>query len=447
MQTLRSNPDDQVATLGIKNLSVAYGNRQVLQCISFETIQTGITVVMGPAGVGKSTLLRAVSLGPSENSSIRISGTITYCGKPLSKQHHPYIVRQKLGLAHRTVLENLTDSLPHRSDLSRSEQEDSVTQALEPWDCEDIAQSLDMPLIDLPPPAQRRVAILAGALSAEAVLLLDEPGAGLDDASAKRVTKLIKKLSESRAVVVTTHHQARARALRGTVIFLVAGMVEETAPATTFFDNPKSLESKHFLKTGGTRTTRLTPMSWPASKTHDPAMPQNIGAFRGPNGFRWLIPGVLGGTPRPGLTQRIEDDVAALLRMGVSLLVTLEEQVPFDIEPFINSRIGHMWFPIDDMKAPDPIKTVAFLETIRRQIDSRQTVAFHCRAGLGRTGVMLGAYLIHGGEHHTTALQRLRKINPDWVQSMEQERFLKKFRAYLTNKQERPTTILGVDEQ
>ena len=47
--------------------------------------------------------------------------------------------------------------------------------------------------------------------------------------------------------------------------------------------------------------------------------PRDVGfvsAYRGPSGFEWLVQGVLGGTPKPGLVLPLEEDLDALLRVG-----------------------------------------------------------------------------------------------------------------------------------
>ena len=53
-----------------------------------------------------------------------------------------------------------------------------------------------------------------------------------------------------------------------------------------------------------------------------------------------------------------------------------------------------------------------------------EVVAVHCLAGLGRTGLVLAAWLIQQGLTAEEALRRLRTIEPGFVQSLEQEALL-----------------------
>lgn len=56
-----------------------------------------------------------------------------------------------------------------------------------------------------------------------------------------------------------------------------------------------------------------------------------------------------------------------------------------------------------------------------------EVVAFHCRAGLGRTGTLLACQLIWSGERAIRAIERVRQINPRAIQSDEQVAFLRAF--------------------
>jgi atypical dual specificity phosphatase len=59
-----------------------------------------------------------------------------------------------------------------------------------------------------------------------------------------------------------------------------------------------------------------------------------------------------------------------------------------------------------------------------RLIQEGDVLAVHCRAGLGRTGTVVAGWLIHEGLTAEAALDRLRRIDPGYVQSSQQEAFL-----------------------
>lgn len=83
------------------------------------------------------------------------------------------------------------------------------------------------------------------------------------------------------------------------------------------------------------------------------------------------------------------------------------------------------------MKAPDVDQAVRICKTIENEIMEGRVVAVHCRAGMGRTGTVLACYLIWKGDDAIDALEKVRGVEPRWVQSMEQVEFLQMFEDHL----------------
>jgi atypical dual specificity phosphatase len=79
------------------------------------------------------------------------------------------------------------------------------------------------------------------------------------------------------------------------------------------------------------------------------------------------------------------------------------------------------------MAAPSIPQAVGLCREIEQSLVQGEVIAVHCRAGLGRTGTILAAYLIWEGQDALGALESARRINPQWVQSTEQVEFLEAF--------------------
>jgi protein-tyrosine phosphatase len=152
----------------------------------------------------------------------------------------------------------------------------------------------------------------------------------------------------------------------------------------------------------------------------------------GPRNFLWLRKGVLAGTPRPGLLIELDYDLAALQRVGVTVLVSLTTR-PIAPDALANYGIHGIAFPIKDMGVPTIDKAMALCAQIAAHIKQGDAVALHCKAGMGRTGAMLAAQLIWEGKTALDALETARRIEPRWVQSEEQVNFLDKFALALAN--------------
>jgi atypical dual specificity phosphatase len=151
----------------------------------------------------------------------------------------------------------------------------------------------------------------------------------------------------------------------------------------------------------------------------------------GPRGFFWILPGRLAGLPRPGIIAELEDDLAGLSRVGVTLLVTLEEMRTIDAVALATNGVDAVHFPVPDMGAPELGPTVELCSEIARRMAAGVVVAFHCRAGLGRTGTLLACQLVWAGGTALDAIDRVRRVNPRCIQSDTQAAFIQAFEVAL----------------
>ncbi len=148
---------------------------------------------------------------------------------------------------------------------------------------------------------------------------------------------------------------------------------------------------------------------------------------RGPVGFHWLVPGKLAGCAEPGAQATLETELALLAGAGVHMLITLTER---DLDPaaLARHRLSNLHVPIADRQAPSIAQAYMLASRIQRLMDQGLTVAVHCKSGIGRTGVVLAAWMMReGGYSVASALQRLRRVNPAYVRTPDQEGFLLAF--------------------
>ena len=180
-----------------EGLSVGYGGRAVLGGVSF-TVDPGRTVcVLGPNGGGKTTLFRALvgELEPLEGS-VRVSDRPAYVAQT---------ERTRLDFPVTALDVALMGALAHgrwwlpprRADRS------AAGAALERVG---LAEAADTPFGELSG-GQRQRALLARALVQDStVLLLDEPLAGVDPASAQLIDAIFAELrDEGRTLLVSSH--------------------------------------------------------------------------------------------------------------------------------------------------------------------------------------------------------------------------------------------------
>lgn len=491
------------AVLHAQGFGVAFGERVILAELNFSVPDHGVTVLMGPAGTGKSTLLRSLAGLLQASPRFKSWGRIDYQDQPLSAHHHPALVVQNP----RMLAARIQDSLAQRAreagwQLSPLELRQRIHSLLTDHHSADLLPLLDQPALQLSSTQQRRVAILAELLAAPALLMLDEPTTGLPEEGVRQVMDLIRHIAQQRPVLVVLHHQQQARQLGQHILLLAGGRIQAQGDCAEFFTHPPHAVAAQFVRTGscsvpspdadpGTLDEAVTPPpplpvhavqprpqarppapSPAPAAVHPPAaastaaqppraappaptptptlaaapaatgmtptltLPPSVTtpadhappAYRGPRGFRWVVPGKIGTAPLPGAVIDINHDLAALRDVGVTVLITLTRRdLPQDRLAAHGLRNLHL--PIYDREAPSISQLRMLAIRITRLIEQGEVLAVHCRAGLGRTGTVVAGWLIHEGLTADAALERIRGIDPDYVQSQAQEEFLHQLEA------------------
>ncbi|MGZ5179544.1 MAG: phosphatase domain-containing putative toxin [Ramlibacter sp.] len=411
------------AVLELRGFGVAYGTRTVLDAIDLDVPASGCTVLLGPSGTGKSTLLRTIAGHNTANPQVRTWGSSRYAQAPCEPGHRPALVAQNSRLLVSNVLENLVFHLPGRSALTRRMQIDAVVPLVEQCGQQWLLDALHSPVVERPLAQQRVIAILREAIAAPALLMVDEPTAGLAAQEAHAIVDLLAVLSGSRALLVVLHNLREARQLANHVVLVAGGRLQEAGEPRSFFERPASESGRLFLATGSCpEPARIAP---PRVATFNAAP----SAACGPRGFAWLLPGRLAGTPWPGLIHDIDYDLQLLADVGVTQLVCLTEE-RFDPGWAAPHGIGCRSSPMPDMHAPGLAQAVALCRELDALLQRGEVVAVHCRAGLGRTGTVLAAYWLWRGGGRLDALRALedvRRMEAGWVQSSVQVRFLEDF--------------------
>lgn len=187
------HPDRTTGPVGVEGLCFGYpGSATDLLSELTISLPIGLTVVTGPSGVGKSTLLELLA-GLRQPSA----GTVT-----VPRSH---LVSQRPFLTPGTVRDNLT--------LGNDSTDDELWEVLREVGLDGmiaaLAQGLDTRVGDdgfgLSAGQRARLTLARAALSSASLVLLDEPTAHLDQESAALAHHMIQRLAVARTVVAVTH--------------------------------------------------------------------------------------------------------------------------------------------------------------------------------------------------------------------------------------------------
>lgn len=191
-----------------REISLAYGDRIILNRVSFGVRYGEAKIVMGGSGTGKSTLLRLV-LGLIKPDS----GQIFIDGEEITDntEEEMMIVRRKIGMVFQEGA--LFDSLPVYDNVAYRLREQRVPEAdIEPVVMRmlrfvDLEHAVEKMPNELSGGMRRRVGIARALVGNPKIILYDEPTAGLDPITARTINELALKLRDLEDVssIFVTH--------------------------------------------------------------------------------------------------------------------------------------------------------------------------------------------------------------------------------------------------
>lgn len=424
--------------VNFKKFGVAFGERIILRSVDLQIPDKGIVTLLGPSGTGKSTLLRTMCGINNAVSTLRTWGEVSYLDEPLGDSEYPVLVGQKAKLIMATVFENIINDLPEKHNLTKAQQRELAERLLKQAGLESLIKDINLPVVDLPLSVQRHLAIARSASASPKVLCVDEPTADLGAIESKNILDYLISVSERCAVILVLHNQKQAKALPGITALLAGGWIQESKSTKEFFENPQNDITKEFLRSGScsipSANAKPEELDEHAIYPEPPSVPEAANTYVsdsfGPRGFLWLKKGLLAGTPRPGIVADKKYDLKALEKVGIKTLVSLTTN-RFSKDDLSKYGIEGLWLKIKDMHSPSMQDAADMCEQVNQRLLKNDAVAYHCKAGLGRTGTMLAAQLIWEGNSALDALESVRKIEPRWVQSDEQVNFIENFANFM----------------
>lgn len=184
----------------VKNLCKAYGDLLVLENVSF-TVGVGVTALWGPSGVGKTTLLR-ILLGLEKPDSGELMGMA---------------VRWSAVFQEDCLLEGL-DALGNLRFALGTDYEEAKAAAM--LTALGLTWETGKPVGAWSGGMKRRLALARALLAPSEAIALDEPFTGLDDENRQRAIRAIRRVAETKPVILVTHDRTELNLLRANIVNL-----------------------------------------------------------------------------------------------------------------------------------------------------------------------------------------------------------------------------------
>lgn len=240
----------------IEEINYYYGDLQALRNVTLEVPLRSVTVFFGPAGGGKTTLLRLINRLNDMVEDTRMTGRIFLDGKNVyDRDVNLTSLRRRVGMVFAlplplpgTVRENVIYGLKLAGNRDRATMEEvlerSLTQAAL-WD--EIKDRLDSPAYDLSGGQQQRLCIARSLALEPEVLLLDEPTSGLDPISTRKVEESLHELKKLYTIIIVPHSIQQAARVADQAAFLLMGDLIEYRSGMEIFTTPHDRRTEDYI--------------------------------------------------------------------------------------------------------------------------------------------------------------------------------------------------------
>jgi len=246
----------ETTTLQVKDLRLAYDDKEALHGINMDIPKKRVTAFIGPSGCGKSTLLRCFNRMNDLVDGCNITGQILLDGNNIyDRAVEVADLRRRVGMVFqkpnpfpKSIYENVAYGLRIQGINKKREIDETVEWALKSaalW--EEVKDRLHESALGMSGGQQQRLVIARTIAVKPEVLLLDEPASALDPISTLKIEELIHELKNDFTIVIVTHNMQQAARVSDYTAFMYMGDLIEFGVTDTLFTNPEKKQTEDYI--------------------------------------------------------------------------------------------------------------------------------------------------------------------------------------------------------
>jgi len=220
----------------VDNIVKDYGDLRAVDGVSFEVKKGDILGFLGPNGAGKSTTMKMIAgfLSPTAGTA-SVAGFDVQKNPMEAKKRIGYLPESSPAYPEMTVVEFLTYVAETRGYRTKDEIHDRLANVIVKCHLQTVQNQA---IETLSKGYRQRVGVAQAILHDPPVLILDEPTDGLDPNQKHEVRKLIKAMSEDKAIILSTHILEEVEAICNRIIVIDQGKVRVN-------ETPEEFKARH----------------------------------------------------------------------------------------------------------------------------------------------------------------------------------------------------------
>lgn len=249
-------PNQASPKIRVEDVGYSYDGQPALRDVTLDAPPNAVTVLFGPAGGGKTTLLRLINRLNDLIEGTEMSGRILLDGHDIYAPGTDVDgLRRRVGMVFAlplplpgTIRENVVYG-PKLAGVQDQTQLDeimqrSLTQAAL-WD--EVKDRLDDAAGSLSGGQQQRLCIARSLALEPEIVLLDEPTSGLDPISTGKVEESLYQLKQDYTIIIVPHSIQQAARVSDYAAFFLMGEMVEYQPGTGIFTTPRDQRTEDYV--------------------------------------------------------------------------------------------------------------------------------------------------------------------------------------------------------